>query len=481
MSRFFGKEALAGFLFLLILSGCASMDRFEFKQPVKLLSDPPGAKVFFGPEYLGTTPAYIRVPREKSPQLTYVFPNGEKQQVELETRYRWGGSFASNLFLLTLAPAGWAWDLYRGTAWNIDTPEVVRQPGSQDWPKILPPKVVAIAPPVINQYSRIYNLGVTIEERLKADEKFKVLDYDKTESNFRYNRSYQGLSDRQSDLLRLYSTLQADHILESKGEFRGDTYHVRAELRDIVTGRVDKVYNWEVSPPREEEVKSPVAWFIKRSFHLIPNTVFISSTNFSPSIQINNIDQRGKESPNDSTLEQIADKISSISIARLDRSNYDVRGHWVFDFVPLLMVSKKNIIFPDSPNLIDAEFQRWLVNAGYGIETGYIGRYGFVYLDLFPSLAWTQLKYDGKFESGTIQTTKVVFTYEIGYSYFFSDHIVGRLHARVVQEDGNAWGKAIRGAAGVDLRTGEMGSGYGGISIGYYFDTPGRRAGWRIR
>lgn len=470
-----------GFLFLFLGTGCASMDSFEFKQPVKLLSDPPGAKVFYGPEYLGTTPGYIRVPREKNPRLTYLFPNGEKQQVKLDTSYRWGGSFASNLFWMTLAPLGWAWDLQRGTAWNIKDPEVFRLKGAHDWPKILPPKVVAVAPPVIDEHNSISSLGLTIENRLRNSESFEVLDYEKTEGNFRYNRSYQGLSDQESDLYRLYSTLRADHILESKGELHGDKYHVHAELRDIVTGRVDKVYDWEVTPPNEPDEATVFRRYVKRSFHLIPNTVFISSTNFSPAIEINHVNQKGKESPHDSTLEEIADKITSISIARLDRSNFDIRGHWVFDFVPLLMVSKKNIVFPDWNPLKDTEFRRWLVNAGYGLETGYIGRYGFVYIDLIPSVAWTQVKYDGPAASGTIQTTKLIFTYEIGYSYFFSDHIVGRVHARVVQEDEKAWGNAIRSASGFDVQTGSMGSGYGGISIGYYFDTPGKRAGWQIR
>lgn len=457
------------------------MDRFEFKQPIKLLSDPPGAKVFYGPEYLGTTPAYIRVPREIRPELTYVFPGGEKQQVQLKTSYRWGGSFASNLFLLQFAPAGWVWDLYRGTAWNLKEPDIVRLPGSHEWPMLLPPKVVAVAPPMIKELNSISSLGLTIEDRLRSSESFTVLDYEKTESNFRYNRSYQGLSERESDLKRLYSTLRADHILETKGELRGDKYHLRGELRDIVTGRVDKVYEWEVVPPKEPDEATIFKRFVKKSFHLIPNTVFISTSNFSTTMEINRVQQDGKELPNKTTFEQIADRITSISIARLDRSNFDIRGHWVFDFVPLLMVSKKNIIFPDFVPLIGAEFRRWLVNAGYGIETGYIGRYGFVYLDLIPSVAWTHVRYDGPADRGSIQSTKLIFNYEIGYSYFFTDHIVGRVHARIVHEDETLWGKAIRNASGTDAQTGTIGSSFGGISIGYYFDSPGKRGGWQIR
>jgi hypothetical protein len=481
LSRFFGKEAFAGFLFLLSLTGCASLDSFEFKQPVKVLSDPPGAKVFHGPEYLGTAPSYIRIPREKHPLLNVVFPNGEKRQVDLETKYRWAGSFATNLLLLTYAPVGWAWDLYRGTAWNIEEPQVIRQKGSHQWPQILPPKVVAIAPPVIDEHDRINSLALTIEHRLKTSETFRVLSYEQTEDDFRYNHSYQGLSDRESDRLRLYSTLHADHILESKGELRGDTYHVRAELRDIVTGRVDRVYNWEVTPPREPEEGSVFLRFAKKSFHLIPNTVFISAASYTPHLEINHIEYQGKEAKSDSFLEQVGDKIAAIGIARLDRSNFDVKGHWVLDFVPMFILSKKNIFFPKYAPLIDSEFERWVASAGYGIETGYIGRYGFIYIDVIPSLTWTRVNYNGPRGYGTASGTQMHVNTELGYAYFISDHIVMRIFGRSVFEDNKAWGKAIRGATGIETPTNSASSSFAGLSFGYYFDTPGRRDGWKIR
>jgi hypothetical protein len=481
LSRFFGKEACVGFLFLLFLTGCASLDSFEFKQPVKVLSDPPGAKVFHGPEYLGPAPSYIRIPREKHPLLNVVFPNGEKRRVELETEYRWGGSFATNLLLLGWAPVGWAWDLYRGTAWSIEEPKVIRQKGSDQWPRILPPKVVAVAPPVIDEHERVNSLGLTIEHRLRTSETFEVLDYEKTEDNFRYNRSYQGLSDRESDRLRLYSTLHADHILESKGELRGDTYFVRAELRDVVTGRVDRVYNWQVTPPRETEEGSALLRFAKKSFHLVPNTVFINVAGYTPRLEIDHIEYEGKEAKSDSFFEQVGDKIAAVGIARLDRSNFDVKGHWVLDFVPMFILSKKSVYFPKYAPLIDSEFKRWVVSGGYGIEAGYIGRYGFIYIDVIPSLTWTQVSYDGPLGDGTVSGTQIHSNTEIGYAYFITDHIVMRIFGRNVYEDNEAWRKAIRGATGVETQTNSASSTFGGVSFGYYFDSPGRRDGWKIR
>ncbi len=477
-TRVIGKEALRGFLFLFVVAhfvGCASLDKSEYRQPVLILSDPPGAKIYDGSELIGTTPGYMKVLRRREVDLRYEFSRGETREVKLQTAYRWGGSFAMNLFVWGFAPVGWAYDLYTGTAWDIRDPRIERLGHSHQWPPpaARPPKIVAVAPPVMKDQNDVDELGAAISNRLREPHAFEVLDYGKTADQFHFYRSYQGLSYREENRYGLYAALKADHVLTSTAEERGNAFVVKSELYDVVTSKVDATYSWEipVSGERQQE-KSKI---LLKYFHLIPNTFFINLATYTPAVKVDGLQYKGKEAPSNRLGDKIFQSVSAVSIARLERSNYNVTAHWVIDFVPMLVLSKKKIVFTQYNPVVDAEFSRWYLSAGYGIEMGYMWRFGFIYSDFIPALTWTQINYDSPLQSGTIARNSFQINAEIGYSYFFSEHLVGRLYARTLNEDKEAWAKAISGASGAKTEVSEITSGYAGISIGYYFSPSTKR------
>jgi hypothetical protein len=474
------KLALLSFL---LSAGCASIDYADYRQTILVLSDPPGAKVYDGQRFIGITPNYMRFRRRAKPVLLMEMPDGTRRDVPLETRYRWGDSFGMNALFLVYAPVGWAVDWATGTAWEAEDPplEVFGRGGV--WPVITRPGRVAVAPPQGVDFETADALGLAVEEKMRASENFTVSDYEETAPGFRFYRSYSGLAQEKQDRYRLLSHLKVDHILISTAEKRGETFVVKGELKDVVTTKTKSSYTWEITPGNQalrEEFTAKT--LLNEYFKSLPNTVFLNFAGYTPTATIDRREYKGKEAPADGFGDEMLRYLSSLSLAGLERERFNTRGHFTFGFVPTAIVSQKMIVFPEYTPLVDAEFHRWYVSAGYGIEGGYMGRFGLLYADLIPMGTYTRIRYSTPQTEGAVERFSIQLMSEIGYSYFFTNHLIGRVYYRSIGEDNKLWNQAFSESSSSTLFTDTFSSGFAGVSIGYYIPTAlKRRSGWLVK
>lgn len=469
--------------FLFLFSGCASIDYADYRQTILVLSDPPGAKVYDEGRFIGVTPNYMRFRRALSPILRIEFPDGQIRNVPLKTHYRWDDSFGMNALFLYFAPVGWGVDMATGTAWNADDPPIQVLGKGGQWPYPRPPEKVAVAPPQGVDINTADALGMAIDEKLRATEHFTVLDYEETSPTFQFFRSYSGLAQDKDNRYRLLSDIKVDHVLLSTAEKRGDAFVVKAQLKDVITTKTKATYTWEISP-RNQSIREQFTAknFFNEYVHLLPNTVFLNFANYTPSVTAAGRTYKGKEAPANDVGDEMLRYLSALSLAGLERERFNTRGHFTFNFVPTAIVSQKEIVLPQYSAVNDTSFFRWYLSGGYGIEGGYMGRFGLVYADLIPMLTWARIKYSNPYADGEISRMSIQAMVEFGYSYFMTNHLVVRLYLRQVGEDNRMWNEALSEAAGTPQITNSVDSGFAGISIGYYIPTASKtRGGWQVK
>lgn len=449
-----------------------------------VLADPPGvAKVYDGQRFIGIAPNYMRFRRGRNPVLRMEMPDGEIRQVPLKTKYRWGDSFGMNWLLTFFAPAGWLFDIATGTAWDAQDPPLQVFGKGGEWPGVRNPGRVAVAPPQGVDFETANALGLAIDEKLRATEKYSVMDFEESATSFQFYRSYSGLALDRDNRYRLLSDLKVDHILVSTAEKQGDTFVVTGEMKDVITTKTKARYTWEISAGnralREEFTAKS---FFNRYFYLMPNTVFLNFAGYTPTVTINGHDYQGKEAEARGFGEKMGQYLSALSLAGLERQRFNTIGHFTFNFVPTAIVSQKRIVLPTYGPLTDTEFRRSYLSAGYGFEGGYMGRFGLVYLDLIPMLTWSRVSYTSPDGHGAIDRFSVQSMAELGYSYFITNHLIARLFFRTVTEDETAWNRAFRKAEKTPLSVNDVSSGFAGVSVGYYIPTAAeRRTGWLVR
>lgn len=464
-----------------LLSACASLDYEDYRQTVMVLSDPPGAKIYEGETLLGTTPAYVRVKRGRRPHIRLVADGHPERKIKLKTTYRWDESFVPNVILLTLAPLGWLTDWASGTAWELHDPPLATFGKGGHWPTPREVKTVLIAPPPEKDIDVSDALGFALQEKLRHSESFQVLDFGSTAPHFQFASTSGGPPFDKTDRYRIFGSLPADHLLYSQTERKGDAFLVRAQLKDTITTRTAREYSFEITPDADA-LKSE---FQRRKlysdfFHLLPNTIWMNFSAYTPNMTVNEVEYLGKEAPADDPGDQFLRYLSGISISTLHRPIANVRGQWNFDFVPAVVISKKEFYLPTY--LPDVKFERIYTSAGYGFEGGYLWRYGYGYANFIPMLTWSQLSYDAPTQSGTRSHTSVQSMLEFGYSNFINDHLVGKLYMRNVFEDIELWSRVMTEINNNPTFTENAGSITVGIAFGYYIPSSLKsKEGWRVR
>jgi hypothetical protein len=477
------KEALTGFLFLLVLTsvvGCVSIDSSEYRQTVLVKSNPPGAVILENGERIGVTPEYVRVRRRSHPKLTLVKAGEAERTVELETHYRWADSFFSDFLFLRAAPVAWGIDYLTGNAWRMDDPlEVEFEPGHALLP-IHPTDVVAVAPPEVADPDIADAIGLLVENKLSTE--YSVLPYARTAPLFNYYGSNQGLSSDPELRDNLLYQLPAKQIFLSKAVPEGDGYKVSGQLTNKFTGDKGDTHSWTISPESGElKEEFTTHEFFARHFRFLPNTLFLSFSNYQASLDVDNTPVNGRALGNRTFGEQAINYLSAISLQHLDRPSTWSRAHWVFEFVPSFDLSRKRIAFNGYAPLQDVEFDRWYVSGGYGIEVGHQSKIGLFYVDFIPNLTWTQLSFTAPQGDETISNTSLTATFELGYSYFITQHLVGRIFGRTVTEDSELWGRAVSDITGRAQSVSGVNSVFSGISIGYYIPSALRgTSGWKV-
>jgi hypothetical protein len=488
------KEAFRGFLFLyggglaaalwwiLGATGCASIDSSDFRQVVYVRSSPPGAAILQNGEQIGVTPAYVKVKRSRHPELTLKYQDEEPYKIPLKTHYRWGDSFATNFVEYVFAPIGMGVDILTGAAWRIDDPPELHSPGAKG--EIFSEEIhnVAIAPPVHKDSDLSDSLGRLEEAHLRESTSYHIFSYDQTEPLFTNQGSDMGLTAKLPERYRLFYESNADHIFWSQVTPWKDGYLVTGHMKSIYTDKEGPQISWEVSP--QESQQSEPGLF-SRYFHILPNTVFLNfaafnTANFSTTLDIGGTDYKGNTLKGQSSFEQALEYISSLSLTHMDRPRSHVRGHWVFNFVPTLIVSDRLLAFDSYPALSGVKFERWYVSGGYGVEVGHQSRYGFFYLDLIPAVTWTQIKLETPDMDERVSNTTITLIGEVGYTYFFTRHLVGKLFTRTYTEDAALWQRVASDVTGRDVTVAAANSVMAGVSIGYYIPWSFNAGAWKI-
>lgn len=467
---------LAGALFT---SGCATIGRDGRNQAVLIRSDPPGAEIVLDGKSVGQTPMYVFVPREKSPRLT-LRRDGVSRDVGVETRYRWGASFFSNFVFYIGAPVGWLLDYATGSAWTPQDPAVVRfkpEPHSLDEETLddeLPPiKTVAIAPPNAESLE-LSNAAIPVLREAVSERQalfgYKLLPYEQTLPQF-LHRGYDFDASGSDDEKRfLYQSLDTDGVWHSSFVRDGDSMKLQAKLEDVRTRKIADELDIKLDPSDERSRA------YAQGFHLftLPNAV-----TFSLSTQYFTY-----ERPDEGSISlQAADThnwwqkglqyLSAISITNLPTYRPDRAGRWSVNFIPILRVSRRDLVANGTPEIDGQEFTRWLGAVGYGPEIGYqIGRH-FFYFDLNLNATWTNISWKERGQEIAVARSGFQTSLEFGYLYSITDIWSVRLFTSSFPENSEAWREALRktsnGTIGAQTE-GAANNSMAGISLGFNFE-----------
>jgi hypothetical protein len=448
--------------------GCASMNWNEYRQTVLVTSLPAGAEIYSNGQLLGTTPAYVRIRRAKNPKIE-LRHRDQNVSVPLATHYRWKGSFVRNLIFFYYAPAGWLVDYTTGTAWEIEDPQTARF-AKADRPVAKTLSTIAVAPPVASDTEMTDALGVQIQDKMARNNSYLLLDYNKTALEFIEQGSEQGVSKNKSQRYDLFFKLKADSILWSEVRREDDRVKVSAELKDVYTGTVREKFDWDLAPADKSDRRLFAHRKFFEYFKLLPNTLFLNFMGYTPEIRVGEQTYTGREGAPEGPQEEAFRYLSTISLERQDRPRYGLGGYWTFEFLPTFTYSMKKIEF--SQFAPGTEFKRTYASTGYGFEVAYRSRYGNVYYDFMPVFSWSQIQYESSRGEGTVAKFRVGTYNELGYSYFLTKHLVGKVFTRTIAEDNSLWDRAISRSSGREVTTDTVSSGFFGVAIGYHYPPP---------
>ncbi len=432
------------------MSGCATIGHDAMNQAVLVQSDPPGAVINLDGKVVGSAPMYVLVPRERNPKLT-LSRDGIERRVDLKPKYRWGASFFSNLVFYVAAPVGWIIDIVSGSAWNPQDPEIVSlrmKEASRDkkiLEQALPPFTeVAIAPPKADSLE-LSNAAIPVLEEAISERKgfssYHILPYDQSLPLF-LARGFDYDGNGSDDEKRmLYQSLNANAVWHTSFIQDGDSMKLGAELEDTRTHRITDKFNLLLDPS-DERSKAFTQGF---KLFSLPNAV-----TFSLSTQYFNYDR----SDAGSVSLQAADAgywwqkglqyLSQVSITNLPVYRAERAGRWSLNFIPILKISRRDVIANRAADVDGQEYVRWLGAVGYGPEVGYqVGRH-YLYADLNFNAVWTDISWSHGAQAFSITKYALQTSVEVGYLYSINDIWSLRIFASSFPENSEAWGEALR-------------------------------------
>lgn len=445
-----------------VLSGCATLGRDPGGQAIWVRSDPPGAEIEVDGRNLGTTPAYVIVPRERTPKL-YLSRDGYQKKIKVETRYRWQASFFSNLVFYIFAPVGWGVDLISGRAWNPKDPDVINMRPDGDTKKYVlsPVENVAVAPPEADSLA-LSNAALPLLQRAialrskAAKPPYSVVPFESTVGRFlKRGYDFDGIGSYDDERM-LYERLTSnaagasndgrsagepvDAVWSSTLESQKDGLHLDAKLTDLRTQqKIDELHI--VTEPQGTLSRT---YEKGRRLFGLPNSVTVSlaSQQF--------VFERG--SFGNVSLAPIQDNewwekglsyLSAVSITNIPAYRPGRSGRWMFSFYPVARVSRRTLVARGAADVDGQTFSRWLLGVGYGPELGYQVERSYFYFNLFLNGAWSRLdwRYNGREES--LSKASILTSTEFGYLYSFSDFWSLRLFVTTTSENADIWKEAL--------------------------------------
>ena len=266
------------YVFLIFLASCTSMR--EYKQRIKLSSNPKRAKVYHNNLLLGTTPGFFYIRRSFTGKIILKKEGFKDLEFPLKTSYRWGDSLFSNLVFIYFAPIGWGVDLLTRTAWEYKKISPLAYPVQTpikiaEEVKTLDEKIIAIAPP---EHPNAF-LSTEVTEKIikKLNKEFpneKIIPFKETETFFSLYAYTNAETIKPEFSDDLYEKLKATHVLKSKITEKNNIIYVTASLFDIFSETIDRelVYEFKKDEFISFSENSYLNWVFSK-FSLIPNSL----------------------------------------------------------------------------------------------------------------------------------------------------------------------------------------------------------------
>lgn len=463
----------------LLFSSCATIGHDARNQAVLVQSDPPGAEIKLDGKVVGQAPMYVLIPRKAHPELT-LSRDGLERSVPIDTKYRWGTAFFSNLVFYVAAPVGWLVDLVSGSAWNPQDPEIVTMkpdalPISEAMldDELPPPREAVIAPPraeslgLSNAAIPVLEDAINIRRGISG---YSVIPYDKTLPLFlARGYDFDGVGG-DDDTRMLNQSFEAKAVWHSTFERDGDSMNLKAELEDTRTHT--KIDQLDIKlDPTDERSRT-----FAQGFHLftLPNAL-----TFSLSTQYFTYDRPGAGSVSlqAADVRQWWQKglqyLSAISITNLPVYRPERQGRWSLDFIPMLKISRRDLVANGSSDVDGQEFTRWMGAVGYGPEIGYQVGHHYFYFDLDINAAWTNITWSQSGQDFSVTKTGFVTSAEVGYLYSLTDIWSLRVFGQSYPENAEAWKEALNKSSRSPVAAqaeGVANNSTVGISIGFSYE-----------
>lgn len=468
-------SALAALTLFTLLTGCGSMTRHERHQFILVRSNPPGAEIYYHGEKVGKTPAFVEIRRSKRDSLQ-IMDDQKVVNLPVESRYRWDGSFWTNLVFFYFAPVGWSVDFITGSAWNMNDPAIpklqMREPPH-------PRTVVAIAPPEAYSADVSDEGGLVWERYLRTRyPNLTILPYRERLDLFSTHGYDFDSKPGQKTEHELFGRLNVSDIFESEFKDTEDGVELTGRFRNVFSNDLGPVETIKAEPTKEDET-----WIerFKSYIHLIPNTI---GYEFSKSdVQLN--DPQGTHhstTTHDNTFwGQLMPYLGSINITSQILPRRESSGKFHFEFVPTLRASYRRLEFPSLQAIEANEFSYLTIGAGIGPEIGWQWGPNYIYLNYIPIYGWHRLAW--KNNDNQIQVSSIgdfTLRSEFGYLYYITDRFSARVYIKSTTTPERLWNAAIQnlspGASSVSSSTDVN----AGLLFGYTWEPRREISKWKI-
>ena len=426
-------------ILILITSGCATIR--GKKQNLRLACNTPQCEVFSkSGEKLGTAPGLIAVKREYNSTLIFKSGKFELSQ-KLESRFRWLDSFAANLTLSYITSPFYSLyslgiDLFTGAAWNFDNPEVVKLANSPA--PSLAPLIIAIAPPEAETEVLSDSIGKLIQNTLMQKyPKAKILDYHETLVLFqRYGYTYDHPFESEISLIKFLEKVNISNLCESKTFINGNSIYSKIKIMDAYRPQsvIEFKQEWSTSDLKDYSVLSKSLWK-QKALELIPNSIGIGArTGATIGKALESIDPL-TGSFHYLELEQIpnSDLIAGNFGLMASQLNpeFEDRFQYIFRWSVDSHFNRSRYKLLQSTFSVDklekinylGTFGIYNLGLGIGPEIGVAGQFGYIFLNLIPTLGFHFVDYEGRNKNEFLGSTELNYNFgylnNVGGNFFF--------------------------------------------------------------
>ncbi len=465
-------------LLAVTLPGCASIFFNDYKQVVRVMSDPPGAEIYNqNGEKLGVTPAYVKIRRSEGTQIKLQLPTGELKSVSLEGYYRWSPSFYGNLAFFSLAPIGWGVDYLTKTAYEYHDPGVVQFRSQQRGKIKTGPLVEVVAPPQSEWNLLSREVADMLVEYLKERHPTKYIkDYKDTRGDFaKYHYSYDRKAEGE-ELNKILYTVDADQYVESIVTVVEPNVRIRVSVKDAYTHEIIQSFVLE-RPTSQFKLfkKSPTILNLSKYFKFFPNAVGVDIGNYSsdftlpPGTLPGNANHNivGKR-VNPGGFDRLLGLVGSLNILYIRPPKRSSGWDYNLLFIPSVYATALTFKYKDLPEIENIEFRRFRAGFGYGPQVSASSRYGTFYGSLLPTVNYTRISW-GSDRDKQLETGEFLLLMEIGYQQFVSDSLAFRVFGKTWSENASRWSNIISDAGGKKYPVERSGVTYAGVSIIWYW------------